>query len=135
MRGNKNVAGQISYTFYKLACSRNHGAQLFHALRSRSVGEIAEESDDLRRRVFEVRTLVRSVIHLDQTIVNDRFYIRTYDFGSLYRAGKRARKYMGKPDSAQILRRFFGLPCRILPEGTYVTAMGAAMCARLAAGD
>lgn len=32
-------------------------------------------------------------------------------------------------------RRFFGLPCRILPEGTYVTAMGAAMCARLAAGD
>ena len=41
--------------------------------------KIPEESNDLRLQVFQISSFIWTVIHLNETIINERYRIRSYD--------------------------------------------------------
>ena len=90
MGGEQDVSLRISKLLQERADSGHNRGKLFHPMRSRVMDEVSEKSHDLGRQPREVTTLIRAVIHFDQSLVHDGFDIRGYDLRRLDRSNQRA---------------------------------------------
>ena len=90
MGGEQDVPLRISKLLQERADSGHNRGKLLHPMRSRVADEITEKSHDLGRQPREVATLIRAVIHFDQSIVRDGFDVWHYNLRRLDRSDQRA---------------------------------------------
>ena len=87
------------------------------------MNEVAKERDHLRRQVLQIHSFVWAVVHLDQTLVDDRLQLRCKDLCRLHRADQRAGINHVKLDVLQHRRRFLCLLDARIIQGMITPAL------------